>query len=183
MVVTMKLRLSFTPPVVAAFVLAVLVHPAGLWAAEPGTTLPPLDAQLAETVKASTPTVVHFWAPWCPNCKAELGKNGEGWAEFIRARPGTRFVFVTVWNNGEDGRAALEAAGVAGQANVTVLADPNPSRGADKTKAFLGLPMTWIPTTWVYRDGALRYALNYGEVRFSMLTQMVDDSTASWSHK
>ena len=28
--------------------------------------------------------------------------------------------------------------------------------------------------------GKLRYALNYGEIRFPMLQQMVDDSTSKW---
>lgn len=163
---------------VTAFLFIAL--PAGR-AADP-TPMSPLEAQLAEATKAPGVSVVHFWAPWCPNCKAEMGKEG-GWADFIRAHPDTRFLFVTVWNNAEDGRGALEAAGIAGQGNVTVLTDPNPSRGPDKTKAVLGLPVTWIPTTWVYAGGNLRYALNYGEVRFPMLGQMVEDSTASWSHK
>jgi hypothetical protein len=32
----------------------------------------------------------------------------------------------------------------------------------------------------VYRDGKLRYALNYGEIRFEMLQQMVKDAARSW---
>ena len=39
---------------------------------------------------------------------------------------------------------------------------------------------TWIPTTWIYRDGQLRAALNYGEVRFPLLQQLVDDAREKW---
>ena len=39
-----------------------------------------------------------------------------------------------------------------------------------------------IPTTWVYRAGKLRVAFNYGEIRFPVLQQMVDDARAEWKH-
>jgi hypothetical protein len=42
------------------------------------------------------------------------------------------------------------------------------------------MPVSWIPTTWVYRDGRLRYALNYGELRFPVLGQLIKDSTEKW---
>ena len=143
----------------------------------------PTEVQLLDAVKApGVTTVVHFWAPWCPNCRAELGA-ADGWGDFVRAHPETRFVFVTVWHEGKDGRDALTRAGVAGQPNATLLVDANASRGEDRSRRFLGLPMTWIPTTWVFREGKLRYALNYGEVRFPMLGQLIEDSGASWSHK
>ena len=32
----------------------------------------------------------------------------------------------------------------------------------------------------MFRDGKLAYAMNYGEVRFPMLQQMIDDSRAKW---
>jgi hypothetical protein len=65
------------------------------------------------------------------------------------------------------------------QPNVNVLADPGP-RGAGHIQKFLGLPVSWIPTTWVFKGGDLRYALNYGEIRFPMLQQMITDSGAEW---
>ena len=152
-------------------------------AADTPTTPTPTETQLLDALKApGVTTVVHFWAPWCPNCRAELGAT-DGWGEFIRTHPETRFVFVTVWHEGKDGHEALEKAGVAGPGNVTLLVDSNGSRGEDRTRRFLDLPMTWIPTTWVFREGKLRYALNYGEVRFPMLGQMIEDTGASWSHK
>ena len=72
---------------------------------------------------------------------------------------------------------------IAGQPNVTILADPGPRRGDDKIKQFAGMPLSWIPTTWVYKDGSLYYALNYGEVRFDVLQQFLEDSNNEWSHK
>ena len=152
-------------------------------AAEAPAPPTPTESQLLEALKVpDVTTVVHFWAPWCPNCRAELGATG-GWGDFVRAHPETRFVFVTVWHEGKDGLEALERAGVAGQANVMLLVDVNASRGEDRTRRFLDLPMTWIPTSWVFRGGKLRYALNYGEVHFPMLDQMIEDTGTSWSHK
>jgi len=58
---------------------------------------------------------------------------------------------------------------------------PNASRlVADRLNTFLGLPVTWIPTTWVFRDGKLRVAFNYGEIRFPVLQQMMADAERAW---
>jgi thiol-disulfide isomerase/thioredoxin len=137
------------------------------------------DQQVSEAIKAPGLSVVHLWAPWCSNCQAEL-KSG-GWTKMIKDNPQVRFLFVSVWNGGEDGRAMLKKFGIIDQSNVTILADPGP-RGADKIKQFAGLPVSWIPTTWVYKGGDLRYALNYGEVRFPVLQQFLEDSNSEWSH-
>ena len=69
--------------------------------------------------------MVHFWAPWCPNCKAELA-NG-GWSGFIAANPDVNFVFVTIWNP-TDGRELLEKNGVGAEKNFQLLLHPNGSR-------------------------------------------------------
>jgi hypothetical protein len=45
------------------------------------------------------------------------------------------------------------------------------------------MPLSWIPTTWIYKGGDLRYALNYGEVRFPVLQGFLEDSKSEWSHK
>ena len=131
-------------------------------------------------VKSSKPTVVHFWAPWCPNCHAELKNNG--WSTFIEANPDVNFVFVTSWSGDSgDGRAELAKRGVGAQKNFQLLMHPNTSRrDEEKMASFLGLPMLWLPATWVFRDGKLRYALNYGEVRFSILQQLVKDAAGKW---
>jgi thiol-disulfide isomerase/thioredoxin len=140
----------------------------------------PVEQQVVEAIKSPDTTVVHLWAPWCSNCQAEL-KSG-GWLKMVKQNPKTKFIFVSVWNNGEDGRAMLEKYDLANQPNVIITADSGP-RSGDKIKQFIGLPLSWIPTTWVYKAGDLRYALNYGEIRFPVLQQFLEDSQSEWSHK
>jgi thiol-disulfide isomerase/thioredoxin len=152
-----------------------------LFLAESSPGASPAEERVAEAVKAPSLSVVHLWAPWCSNCLAEM-KSG-GWSKMIKDNPQTRFIFVSVWNAGDDGKAMLEKFGIGDQANVTVVADPGPRSGSDRIKRFLDLPLSWIPTTWVYQGGDLRYALNYGEVRFPVLQQFLEDSTSEWSHK
>jgi thiol-disulfide isomerase/thioredoxin len=137
------------------------------------------EQQVKERIAASGLSVVHLWAPWCSNCKAEL-KSG-AWTKVVRENPEVKFYFVSVWNGGDDGRAMLRQYEIADQANVTILADPGP-RGEGKIKQFAGLPLSWIPTTWIYKGGDLRYALNYGEMRFPVLQQFLEDSNSEWSH-
>jgi thiol-disulfide isomerase/thioredoxin len=139
------------------------------------------EQQVRDATKAPDLTVVHLWAPWCSNCQAEL-KSG-GWSKIVKENPKTKFIFVSVWNNGNDGRGMLEKFGLSNQPNVTITADPGPRSGEGKIKQFAGLPLSWIPTTWVYKGGDLRYALNYGEVRFPVLQQFLEDSESEWSHK
>jgi thiol-disulfide isomerase/thioredoxin len=149
---------------------------AGTVCAQSATT----DKVLA-AIKSPQTTVVHLWAPWCSNCQAEL-KTG-GWVKIINENPEVKFYFVSIWNDGQDGRAMLNKFGIDNQPNVTIVADPGPRRGGNKIKQFAGLPLSWIPTTWIYKGGDLRYALNYGEVRFPVLQQFLADSQSEWSHK
>ena len=137
------------------------------------------EQQVAEATKAPGLTVVHLWAPWCSNCQAEL-KSG-GWTKIVQDNADVKFYFVSVWNSGEDGRAMLAKYQIAQQPNVTIVADDGP-RGAGHIKQFAGLPLSWIPTTWIFKGGDLRYALNYGEVRFQMLQQLISDSNSGWDH-
>ena len=141
----------------------------------------PIEQQVAETIKTPGLTVVHLWAPWCSNCQAEL-KSG-GWLQTVKENPQVKFLFISVWSSGDDGRAMLQKFQLADQSNVTILADPGPRTGENKIKQFNGLPLSWIPTTWIYKGGDLRYALNYGEVRFDVLKQFLADSLSEWSHK
>ena len=138
-----------------------------------------VEQQVAEAIKSPDLSVVHLWAPWCSNCKAEL-KSG-GWTKMVKDHPEVKFYFVSVWNGGEDGRTLLRQYEIGDQPNVIILADPGP-RGEGKIKQFVGLPVSWIPTTWIYKGGDLRYALNYGEVRFPLLQQFIEDSKSEWSH-
>jgi thiol-disulfide isomerase/thioredoxin len=139
------------------------------------------DQAVLAAIKSPQTTLVHLWAPWCSNCQAEL-KTG-GWTKMITENPQVKFYFVSVWNDGQDGRAMLKKFGIADQPNVTILAAPGPRRGENKIKQFAGLPLSWIPTTWIYKGGDLRYALNYGEVRFPLLQQLLADNQSEWSHK
>ncbi len=136
----------------------------------------PAEQKTAADIQSPGATVVHLWAPWCPNCLNEL-KSG-GWTKMIKDHPQVKFLFVSVWNSGEDGAAMLKKFGVEGP-NVVVLADPGPRTG-DKIKQFAGLPLSWIPTTWIFKGGQMRYAMNYGEMRFSVLDQFLQDVDSKW---
>ena len=158
--------------------LLALVVPLG--AAAPVTD--PLEMQVSELVAGPQVTVVHFWAPWCSNCRAEMNPD-DGWAKFIAANPAVKVVFLNVWHKGQDPAPRLATAGLGAQPNLLLLTHPNPSRLAvDRLNTFLGLPVTWVPTTWVFREGKLRVAFNYGEIRFPVLQQMVDDTRNEWEH-
>jgi thiol-disulfide isomerase/thioredoxin len=139
----------------------------------------PAEQAIVQAVKSPATSVVHLWAPWCSNCQAEL-KSG-GWLKTVKENPQVKFYFVSVWNSGDDGRGMLKKYEIADQPNVTISADPGPRTG-NKIKQFAGLPLSWIPTTWVFVGGNLRYALNYGEVRFDVLQQFLEDSKSEWSH-
>jgi thiol-disulfide isomerase/thioredoxin len=140
----------------------------------------PIEQKVSEAVKSPQITVVHFWATWCPNCKAELSNNG--WSDFIAANPEVNFIFVSTWDVNPPG-PALEKYGLGAQKNLLVLQHPNTSRKTeDKMTTFMGLPVSWIPSTWIFREGQLRYAMNYGELHFPMLQQLVQDSSDKWKH-
>lgn len=155
----------------------VLFFFAGALAAPNLRAASPAEQQVTEAIKAPGISVVHLWAPWCGNCKSEL-KSG-GWTKTVKENPEVKFYFVSVWNSGEDGRALLAAHEIAQLPNVTILADPGP-RGAGHITQFAGLPLSWIPTTWIFKGGDLRYALNYGEIRFPVLLQLLADSSSEW---
>jgi len=139
------------------------------------------EQKVLEAIKSPDLSVVHLWAPWCSNCQAELRSGG--WLKTVKDNPQVKFYFVSVWNNSEDGRAMLQKSHIADQPNVTIPADAGPRKGDNKIKQFAGMPLSWIPTTWIYKGGDLRYALNYGEVRFPVLQQFLTDSQSEWSHK
>ncbi|MBC7365820.1 MAG: thioredoxin [Undibacterium sp.] len=150
----------------------------GITGAIRAAELLPIEQQVAEAIKSPGVTVVHFWAPWCSNCAAELAKSG--WSTFIDTNAEVKFIFVTTWHD-EIGREVLAKNGVGTQSNFELLLHPNPSRKAgDRTTRFLGLPLTWVPSTWIFREGELRYALSYGEVRFPILQQLIRDTGDKW---
>lgn len=138
-----------------------------------------LEAKVRAVVERPEVTIVHLWAPWCPNCKHEM--RPDGWAKFVADNPAVKVVFLNIWHGGLDPEPKLAAAKLGDQPNFVALTHPNPSRRkGEQLSRFLDLPVGWVPTTWVFRAGKLRYAINYGEVRFDMLQQMVNDATAKW---
>jgi thiol-disulfide isomerase/thioredoxin len=135
------------------------------------------EARLAEAVGGDEVTVVHLWATWCPNCWYE--HDDDGWKNFIEANPNVTVIFVSIWGSKEDDHAELAKYKLSEeeQPNLQIWRHPNQSRRSnDRMVTLLGNKASWIPTTWVYRGGTLRYAINYGEVRFPMLQQMVEDA-------
>ncbi|HWL17518.1 MAG TPA: thioredoxin family protein [Opitutus sp.] len=147
------------------------------WAATPAEET--FEREVRELVQRPQVTVVHFWAPWCPNCQREM--RPDGWAKFVADNPNVTVVFLNIWHGGLDPAPKLAAGKLGGQPNFIAMTHPNPSRRkGEQLSRLLDLPVGWVPTTWVFRDGKQRYALNYGEVRFEMLQQMVDDASRKW---
>ncbi len=145
---------------------------AGLVRAE---TTAEFETRLEAAVGGDTVTVVHLWATWCPNCWHE--HENDGWKNFIEANPEVKVIFVSIWGSNEDDAGELAKYQLGPQANFEIWRHPNQSRrGGERMTHLLGNPIGWIPTTWVYRGGKVRYAINYGEVRFDMLQQMVNDA-------
>ena len=120
--------------------LLLLASVSQLGAAVPATD--PLEMQVGELVARPQVTVVHFWAPWCSNCRAEMSPDN-GWAKFIAANPTVQVVFLNIWHKGQDPARSLAAAGLGAQPNLLLLTHPNASRlAADRLDVFLGLPVT-----------------------------------------
>ena len=134
-----------------------------------------IDASLRETIEAEGVHVVHVWAPWCDN---SLHEHGPVWSDW----PGLdadSVTFVTVWNEGESGAETLRETGVEGVPEV-VVPGPKPEK-PDRRLRLLGLPVTWIPTTWVFnRGGLLATAFNHGEVSRARLVEAIEAARADW---
>ena len=135
----------------------------------------PTDAALRETVAADGVHVVHVWAPWCDN---SLNEHAPVWADW-RGLGADTVTFVTVWNDGASGAEALRETGVEGVREL-VVPGPKPEK-PDRRLTLLGLPVTWIPTTWVVnRGGLLATAFNYGEVSREQLAAAVEGARSGW---
>lgn len=125
--------------------------------------LTPAERDVVAQIAKDGTQVIHFWAPWCGNAINELTS---GFAEVVKRQPGAAFTFVTIWNEGASGAETLTHFGLAERVHE-VLADgfgPREPREL-RRRVFLGLPLTWIPTTWIFhKNGELAFAFNYGEL-------------------
>ena len=130
------------------------------------------DRQLRQAIAGDGVHVVHVWAPWCDNSLHELSPV---WARDTGA---DSITFVTVWNDGESGADTLRQHGV--DAPEMVVPGPKPDK-AERRMTLLDLPVTWIPTTWVFnRGGLLATAFSYGEITADRLVQAIADARSSW---
>jgi hypothetical protein len=123
--------------------------------------------------------VVQLWAPWCSNSIAPLER---GWSGLVERQPEVAFTFVTVWNGGASGAEELARLGLAER--VTEVTAPETGTREDKPgrqRHFLGLPLTWIPTTWVFRPGGeLAFAFHYGETEAEDVERALAAARQTW---
>jgi len=93
------------------------------------------------------------------------------------------FIFVTVFNDGALSEWVLEQHDIPDRVHTFAQPDYGAShRKANRRQSFLGLPLTWTPTTWIFnRRGKLAFAVNYGEVRPALMTALLDNVRADWS--
>lgn len=159
-----------------------------LWAAAPSCAQPapdasmtPAEKRVADLLKEDGIHVVHFWAPWCDNSIAEL-RNG--WYELVERHPDVSVTFVTVWSDGQSGRETMDRYGLPARVVELTQEDFGPSEDrAQRRRSFLGLPVTWIPTTWVFHEnGELAFAFNYGELEMDQLDRAIAATRSAWSH-
>jgi cytochrome oxidase Cu insertion factor (SCO1/SenC/PrrC family) len=108
----------------------------------PGFTLRSTDGS---TVRfgdpAGVPTVINFWATYCPPCKAEMPLLDRAMA----GRPAMRLLLVNEGESGDAARAFLTSVGV----NRPALLDSD--LGVGRAYGFSALPMT----VFVKADGAI----------------------------
>ena len=143
----------------------------------PGASLSPAEEAVRATIAQDGVHVVHFWAPWCDNSLNELRA---GWYEVVDAHPDASFTFVTIWNGAEVGEETLTRFAIPERVTRLVVDGPRPER-AQRRMTFLGLPVSWIPTTWVFnRNGLLATAFNHGEATPAQLTEAIEAAGRSW---
>lgn len=141
-----------------------------------------VEQRVRQKIQTDGVHVVHFWAPWCSN---SINEMKQGWYELVENYADSTnvdFTFVTVWNNGESGRAEMDTYAI--PENVVELKQAdfgNSELKANRRYTFMGLPLTWIPSTWVFnRNGKLAYAFNYGEQSIPALQQAIEDAKKHW---
>jgi len=123
--------------------------------------------------------VVHFWAPWCPNAKNELEA---GWSGLIQDNPDVTFTFVSIWNDGAAGHDVLAEHDIPERVTTLQQPDLGPSdNDANRRMSFLGIPVTWTPSTWVFHEnGELAFAMNYGEMKMGTIQSLINATQKEW---
>ncbi len=147
----------------------------------PDTVMTRAEKSVADIVQTDGVHIVHFWAPWCDN---SIGELRNGWYELVERYPDVSFTFVTIWNDGESGREAMTRFGLPERVVEVTQEDFGPSDDkSQRRRTFLGLPVTWIPTTWVFHQGGeLAYAFNYGELEMEQLDRAIAGARSDWPH-
>lgn len=134
------------------------------------------EAAVRDTIKSEGIHVVHFWAPWCDN---SINEFAPVWVGAADRHSDVTITFVSIWSEGDDGAEVLHQHGIEG-VEVRVVPGPKPEK-PNRRMTFLGLPVTWIPTTWVFnREGLLAFAFNYGEISAERLATAIDDAWNEW---
>lgn len=153
-----------------------VTNPTPAVAVEPSTDA---EAHVQEVIQTDGLHVVHFWAPWCSNSERELA---HGWADLVEDNPAVTFTFVTVWNDGDTGASLLDEYNIPNRVTEVTQPDLGPSDDTDqRRRSFLGLPVTWIPSTWIFhQNGELAFAMNYGEMKMETLQTLIDATRAEW---
>jgi len=143
------------------------------------SAMTPAEKSVAAIVETDGVHVVHFWAPWCSNSIDELRA---GWYELVERHQDVTFTFVTVWNDGASGRETMERFGLVERVTEVTQPDFGPSDDkAQRRRSFLGLPVTWIPSTWVFhKNGELGYAFNYGEMEMAQIDSAIESVQKDW---
>jgi thiol-disulfide isomerase/thioredoxin len=148
----------------------------------PATTVTPTSPaaeRVQSIIQKDGVHVVHFWAPWCSNAKNELAA---GWGALVEANPNVSFTFVSIWNDGEPAQDVLAPYDIPDRVVTLTQPDPGPSDNeAERRRRFLGLPVTWSPSTWIFhQNGELAFALNYGEMPMDTVQSLLDATQADW---
>ena len=153
-----------------------LTNPTPAVAVSPSTEA---ERRVQEIIGQDGLHVVHFWAPWSANVKREFEN---GWPGLVTSNPNVTFTFVTVWNEGENGRNVLNRYDIPDR--VTALAAPTLSSNSEESsrrRSFLTHPVTWVPSTWIFHNnGELAFALNYGEMDEDTLQSLLNVTRTEW---
>lgn len=145
-------------------------------AVEPSTNA---EARVQDIIAQGGLHVVHFWAPWCSNAKHELEA---GWSDLITDNPDVSFTFVSIWDGGEPARDQLDEYGIPDRVTALQQPDLGPSNDeSNRRKAFLGIPVTWSPSTWIFHNnGELAFAMNYGEMKMDTIQSLISATKSEW---